>query len=212
MSTTTTGNNPSGDDDNASVSRRPLLAASLLGAGLVPGRASGFIPADFTPGTSLSVAYDGRPVELGNLFRAYECKLAPFISFQPETDVPSTTSYMLMLVDPDAPTPEDPKFAFWRHWLLPGLQPLAGVDGVVAQTKPAVTEYLGPGPKDSSRPHRYLFLLFREPDGLDLAEADVGGQEFEQRRSFDTPAFVERHGLTLVAVNWMRGAGDGWTE
>jgi len=63
-----------------------------------------------------------------------------------------------------------------------------------------------------SNPHRYLFLLFREPDGLDLTEADVGGHEFPQRRSFDAPAFVEQHKLTLVAVNWMRGAGDGWAE
>lgn len=55
---------------------------------------------------------------------------------------------MLMLVDPDAPTPDDPKFAFWRHWVLPGLQPLRDVDGVVGETKPALTEYLAPGPKD----------------------------------------------------------------
>ncbi|GJN66080.1 hypothetical protein PLIIFM63780_003549 [Purpureocillium lilacinum] len=194
---------PSGDDQ---------LATSLLRADLVPGCASGLIPSDFKPSTALAVAYDGKQVELGNLFRAYECKLAPFISFEPEANVPSSASYTLMLVDPDAPTPEDPKFAFWRHWVLPGLQPLAGVDGVVAQTKPAVTDYLGPGPKDSSNPHRYLFLLFREPDGLDLTEADVGGHEFPQRRSFDAPAFVEQHKLTLVAVNWMRGAGDGWAE
>lgn len=49
-------------------------------------------------------------------------------------------------MDPDAPTPDDPKFAFWRHWVVPGLQALNGE--VVAQTKPALTEYLGPGPKD----------------------------------------------------------------
>ena len=54
---------------------------------------------------------------------------------------------MLLLVDPDAPTPDDPKFAFWRHWVLSGLQPLSG-GNQVAQTKPALTEYLGPGPKD----------------------------------------------------------------
>jgi phosphatidylethanolamine-binding protein (PEBP) family uncharacterized protein len=55
---------------------------------------------------------------------------------------------MLLLVDPDAPTPDDPKFAFWRHWVLPGLRPLSGDEGLVAQVQPALTEYLGPGPKD----------------------------------------------------------------
>ena len=54
-----------------------------------------------------------------------------------------------MLVDPDAPTPEEPKFAYWRHWVVPGLQPTRGTDSeLVAETKRPLTEYLGPGPKD----------------------------------------------------------------
>lgn len=119
---------------------------------------------------------------------------------------------MLLLVDPDAPTPDDPKFAFWRHWVLPGLKPLAGAEGIVAQTKPVLTEYLAPGPKDESQPHRYLFLLYREPHGLALTKEDVGGEEFVQRRSFDPVKFVEKHQLQLVGLNWMKGAGDGWKE
>lgn len=64
----------------------------------------------------------------------------------------------------------------------------------------------------SSKPHRYLFLLFREPHGLTLTKEDVGGEEFVQRRSFDPVTFVEKHQLQLVSVNWMKGAGDGWKE
>lgn len=64
----------------------------------------------------------------------------------------------------------------------------------------------------SSRPHRYLFLLFREPEGLALSKEDVGGEEFVQRRSFQAAEWVQKHGLVLVGVNWMLGAGDGWTE
>jgi phosphatidylethanolamine-binding protein len=57
-----------------------------------------------------------------------------------------------------------------------------------------------------------LFLLYREPDDLDLAKDDVGGEEFVQRRSFDPAAFVNKNELRLVGVTWMYGAGDGWTE
>lgn len=64
----------------------------------------------------------------------------------------------------------------------------------------------------SSKPHRYLFLLFREPQSLTLTKEDVGGEEFVQRRSFDPATFVSKNGLQLVGVNWMLGAGDGWTE
>ncbi|KAL7793046.1 phosphatidylethanolamine-binding protein [Trichoderma ceciliae] len=125
------------------------LSTSLAEAKLVPGSAAALIPRDFKPTTRLSISFGGRHVELGTLFRVNECKLAPFVSFEAEAgDSSEDKSYMLLLVDPDAPTPDDPKFAFWRHWVLPGLKPLAAADGVVAQAKPVLTEYLAPGPKD----------------------------------------------------------------
>ncbi|KAJ4313410.1 hypothetical protein N0V84_009439 [Fusarium piperis] len=188
------------------------LSASLAEAKLVPGVAASLIPEDFKPTTKLDVAFDGTAVKLGNLFRASKCRLAPSIRFSNEPDSPSDATYMLLLVDPDAPTPDDPKFAFWRHWVLPGLRPLSGDEGLVAQVQPALTEYLGPGPKDDSKPHRYLFLLFRQPTNLDLKKEDVGGEEFVQRRSFDPVKFVEKNQLRLVGLNWMLGAGDGWKE
>ncbi|KAI9158070.1 OV-16 antigen [Paramyrothecium foliicola] len=188
------------------------LTASLEKAGLVPGHAESLIPKDFKPTVKLGVSFGDRAVELGNLLRVSEVKTVPSITFQPEAGGSSSANYLLMLVDPDAPTPDDPKFAFWRHWVLPGLQPLSSGEGVVAQTKPALTEYLAPGPKDESKPHRYLYLLFREPDNLDLTKEDVGGEEFVQRRSFDPAPFIAKHNLTLVGVNWKLGAGDGWKD
>ncbi|KAH6660880.1 phosphatidylethanolamine-binding protein [Truncatella angustata] len=188
------------------------LTSSLEKANLVPGSAASLIPSSFTPGTKLSVAFGDRSVALGNFFRAGECKIPPTVSFSPEAGASSSASYTLILTDPDAPTPDDPKFAFWRHWILSGLQPLSGNGGLVAVTKGPVTEYLGPGPKDDSKPHRYLFLLYREPEGLDLKKEDAGGEEFVQRRSFKPAEFAEKFGLKLVSVNWMTCAGDGWTE
>ncbi|KAH6962671.1 phosphatidylethanolamine-binding protein [Ilyonectria sp. MPI-CAGE-AT-0026] len=188
------------------------LASSLEQAKLVPGSAASIIPQDFKPTTELSVKFNGRSLDLGNLFRSSECKSAPSISFSAEVDATSQASYLLLLVDPDAPTPDDPKFAFWRHWVLPGLQVAGGEVQTVTQTKDALTEYLGPGPKDDSKPHRYLFLLFREPVGLSLAKEDVGGEEFVQRRSFEPTTFIEKNQLQLVGLNWMLGAGDGWKE
>ncbi|ROW15279.1 hypothetical protein VPNG_03005 [Cytospora leucostoma] len=165
------------------------LPQTLQEANLVPGPAEHLIPADFRPTTQLRVSYNDKDVELGNLFRAYECKVAPALSFQREADVHSNTAYTLVLVDPDAPTPDDPKYAFWRHWVITGLEPLSG-EGKV--------------------PHRYLFLLYREPigHGLDIRAEDVGGEEFVQRRSFDPAHFAQKHGLELVGVNWMRVVAD----
>lgn len=43
-----------------------------------------------------------------------------------------------------------------------------------------------------------------------MARGDVGGEEFVERRSFPAGEFVEKYGLVLVGVQWMRGVGDGW--
>ncbi|KAK6949167.1 hypothetical protein Daesc_009241 [Daldinia eschscholtzii] len=180
------------------------LKSSLASANLVPGPASALIPADFVPATRLAVSFGDKAVDLGTFFRSRECKQAPRISYSAERDE-GDASYLFILTDPDAPTPDDPKFAFWRHYVVSGLKP-EGKGG----EKKTLTEYLGPGPKDDSKPHRYLFLLYREPAGLSLAKEDVGGEEFVQRRSFKPAEFAEKHGLKLVGVNWMTCAGDGW--
>lgn len=186
------------------------LPSSLSAAHLVLGPAAALILASFKPTTKLDVSFGNKAVDLGTFFRAGECKQAPQVSFSPEAaeaEAPSDASYTFILADPDAPTPDDPKFAFWRHWVVSGLKP-----GAEARGGKTLTEYLGPGPKDDSKPHRYLFLLYREPCGLALSKEDVGGEEFVQRRSFKPAEFAEKHGLRLVGVDWMTCAGDGWTE
>ncbi|KAI1108948.1 phosphatidylethanolamine-binding protein [Nemania sp. NC0429] len=191
------------------------LAESLAKANLAPGAAAGLIPEGFRATTRLDVSFGGKDAALGTFFRAGECKVAPAVSFLAEAEADAAShTYTFILTDPDAPTPDDPKFAFWRHWVVSGLRPQSADGGAAASSSAELTAYLGPGPKDDSKPHRYLFLLYREPEGglLHLSKDDVGGEEFVQRRSFKPAEFAERHGLRLVGVNWMLCAGDGWKE
>ena len=210
------------------------LLTSLSKAGLLPSLA---IPETFKPSVDVSVSFEQKPVVAGNLFRVSEVQNAPEVTFTPEvcpitaagdrpaalsvlwtceltkdvnrkTRASESTRYTLLLVDPDAPTPDDPKFAYWRHWVVSGLTPSSK-----SSSGQALTQYLAPGPKDESKPHRYLFLVFREPEGgLQAKKDDVGREEFVQRRSFGVKEWVEKWGLSLVGVNWMLGAGDGWKE
>ncbi|KAL2140466.1 hypothetical protein VTI28DRAFT_3784 [Corynascus sepedonium] len=200
------------------------LLSSLQRAGLLPSKV---IPSGFTPSFLLNVRFPGADVDTlhGALMRVSQVQSAPTLSITASTlsnsgaAPPPTTTYTLMMIDPDAPTPDDPKFAYWRHWVVAHIPLPVGSD----EARPKVlrldedgrvlTQYLAPGPKDESRPHRYLFLLFAEPEGgRKLERVDVGGEEFVERRSFRADEFVERHGLRLVAVEWMLGAGDGWRE
>jgi hypothetical protein len=71
-------------DTNTLDALAEALSASLSSANLVPGPAQALVPPDFKPTTRLSISFDGKDVELGNLFRVSEVKLAPFVSFEAE--------------------------------------------------------------------------------------------------------------------------------
>jgi hypothetical protein len=199
------------------------LLTSLKSANLLP---SAIIPETFTPSLNLNVKFpsSGLAPENGSLARVSQVKDQPVISVVPSSSSssPQTTTsnstartYTFMMVDPDAPTPDDPKFGYWRHWVVASISipSSSPSEEDVAVRGKTLTPYLAPGPKDESGPHRYLFLLFEEKAGGEgLERDDVGGEEFVDRRSFRAEELVVRKGLELVGVQWMRGVGDGWEE
>ncbi|RAR12320.1 PEBP-like protein [Stemphylium lycopersici] len=185
------------------------LVDSLKSAKLLP---SAVIPESFTPTLDLNVKFSsGLAPEQGSLARLSQVKEQPIISVSsPPTS--SAATFTFMMIDPDAPTPDDPKFAYWRHWVvssIPSPSATTSPEDITARGK-TLTQYLAPGPKDESGPHRYLFLLFEEKEGETLEKAEVGGEEFVERRSFRAEEIVAKKGLKLVGVQWMRGVGDGW--
>jgi phosphatidylethanolamine-binding protein (PEBP) family uncharacterized protein len=183
------------------------VVPALQSAALMP---SPIIPASFTPSILITVNFPKISASGGVFVRVSQVSAQPTIKiFSAPPESPS--SFTFMLIDPDAPTPADPKFAYWRHWVVCNIpsSTLNGGENIV-ENGTTLTPYLAPGPKDESGPHRYLFLLFREPEGLVLSKEDVGGDEFVERRSFGAKEFMEKWGLELVGVQWMRGVGDGW--
>jgi phosphatidylethanolamine-binding protein (PEBP) family uncharacterized protein len=185
------------------------LVDSLKSAKLLP---STIIPESFTPDLLLGVKFpSGLAPERGSLARVSQVKEQPIISIRP-APASSASTYTFMMIDPDAPTPDDPKFGYWRHWVVSAISlpsETTSSDDITARGT-TLTPYLAPGPKDESGPHRYLFLLFEETIGESLGKPDVGGEEFVERRSFRAEELVVKKGLKLVGVQWMRGVGDGW--
>ncbi|KAI0572788.1 Phospholipid-binding protein [Pyrenophora tritici-repentis] len=190
----------------------PSLLESLKSANLLP---SAIIPTNFNPIIDLGVTFpSGLAPHHGSLARVSQVKEQPKISISNPPPTSSNLTYTFMMIDPDAPTPDDPKFGYWRHWVvtsIPSSSATASPDDITASGT-TLTQYLAPGPKDESGPHRYLFLLFEEKEGIALEKMDVGGEEFVDRRSFRAEEVVERKGMKLVGVQWMRGVGDGWKE
>ena len=79
--------------------------------------------------------------------------------------------FIVAIVDPDAPTPENPTNGPVRHFL--GGDSVLKDDGVTLKNNtPAITEYVQPNPADGSQPHRsvgfsppsFCVLTFRTLD------------------------------------------------
>ncbi|KAM8973883.1 phosphatidylethanolamine-binding protein 4 [Pelodytes ibericus] len=100
--------------------------------------------------------------------------------------------YTLIMVDPDAPNRSNPKYRFWRHWLvtdIPGRDLLLGH----ISTGKILSVYQRPTPPATSGYHRYQFLLYQQPAG----SSPVIPSTEESLGSWNVDAFVLRSNLTI---------------
>ncbi|KZV86482.1 PEBP-like protein, partial [Exidia glandulosa HHB12029] len=63
-------------------------------------------------------------------------------------------SPVLITVDPDAPTPQDPSVAQVRHFLAPDF--VSDGTGPLTNRTPALSPYIGPQPPAGSHAHRFV--------------------------------------------------------
>ncbi|CAK7214056.1 hypothetical protein SCUCBS95973_002016 [Sporothrix curviconia] len=125
-------------------------------------------------------------------------------------------------LDPDAPFPS---FAFLGpilHGLQTDLVVAGAADGgsgsssssgwvpLTSPTKPIVS-YIKPGPPSPSAAHRYVFMVYKQPEGLDTAGvmARMGwapeGVSRMGRMRFDANTLTQNLGLgEIVAINYFR--------
>ncbi|POS76321.1 hypothetical protein DHEL01_v205295 [Diaporthe helianthi] len=169
----------------------------------------------------LSVAYtlEGNTtvVQAGTLLGANITQTQPVIALDP-TRYPSvaayTGQYVVVMVDPDSTSPDNPINRFILHWLAPNMT--QGSAGAACASTPSgsqaaaaaglglvqlsnatenFTPYRPPGPAFNSSAHRYILYAFRQPDDFAIpAEFDTyaGGVN---RAHFDLPTFIELAGL-----------------
>ncbi|XP_070821154.1 phosphatidylethanolamine-binding protein 4 isoform X3 [Chaetodon trifascialis] len=98
--------------------------------------------------------------------------------------------YVLVMVDPDAPSRTKPTSAHWRHWLVVDMQGSALKNGHIKGT--TLTEYAPPTPPQETGFHRYQFMLFEQlPD----APVSLTEREKSSRGKWDLEAFIRRFHL-----------------
>ncbi len=83
------------------------------------------------------------------------------------------TKYIVVSIDPDAPFPSFPILGPALHGVHVDLTAgAAGEDGFAPLEGPTewLVPYFGPGPPKPSAAHRYVFMVFEQPEGLDGAK------------------------------------------
>lgn len=117
--------------------------------------------------------------------------------------------YMIICLDPDAPHPSAAFLGPVLHWLQSGLQLDSSGSEVLttsSSSEPFVSDYAPPGPPPFSPPHRYVFLLYEQPEGFDVkAHAPAEGTKMGvwARMWYSLDEWEKRAGLgKVVAANY----------
>jgi hypothetical protein len=110
------------------------------------------------------------------------------------------------MTDPDLMKTNDPLDKQVRHWVQPGLSPSAS--GELTASRGAHTTFLGSAPMPMTGPHRYVFILGREPSSAQAPTfGERGGDaDFKDRLRFQAADFIKEHNLEVVGVAFMKVA------
>ncbi|KAI0675780.1 phosphatidylethanolamine-binding protein [Trametes maxima] len=149
------------------------VAHSFTDAKIVPD-----VLASFNPTGLLDVVFSdnttGAPVNLtspGTHLTKQQTARRPQVFLTTNQTSFTEQTFVLAMIDPDAPTPQNTSFGQVRHFLAGGLQAngsLAEGAALVNNTL-ALSDFIGPGPPAGSDPHRYVLLLFVQPSGFSVA-------------------------------------------
>ncbi|KAB2029598.1 hypothetical protein E1A91_D05G180800v1 [Gossypium mustelinum] len=140
---------------------------------LVVGRVIGDVLDMFTPASEFTVRYGTKQVTNG-------CDIKPSAA----ADKPH------VMVDPDAPSPSEPRLREWLHWIVVDVP-----EGQDATKGRELVAYMGPQPPTGI--HRYILALFKQEGAM---EGRI--QVADARANFSTRRFAaqNRLGLPVAAV------------
>jgi len=106
-------------------------------------------------------------------------------------------TFVIAMVDPDAPTPATSMGVQFRHMMAGDLTLSGGNGSALTNSTPALTDYETPGPPAGSPAHRYVLLVFQQPANFDSLGPQFinGSQDSTARLNFNVSNFALETGL-----------------
>ncbi|GLG96298.1 AAEL012666-PA [Gryllus bimaculatus] len=141
----------------------------------------------------------GAKAELGNELTPTQVKDIPVVVWKAE----QSSLYTLCMTDPDAPSRKDPRNREWHHWLV------VNIPGNEIAKGDTLTEYVGAGPPKDSGLHRYVILLYKQPNKIRASEPHISKTTGKNRGKFSIRKFAKKYKLTdIVAGNFFQAQWD----
>ncbi|XP_027709634.1 phosphatidylethanolamine-binding protein 4 [Vombatus ursinus] len=109
--------------------------------------------------------------------------------------------YILMMVDPDAPSRNYPKNRYWRHWLIANISGTSLKTGNIRGYE--LTGYKPPNPPPETGFHRYQFILFEQPEKR--KQITLSSKEKANRGSWSISDFIKHFclGTSMAASQFL---------
>ena len=111
-------------------------------------------------------------------------------------------TYLLTIVDPDAPSPQNTSVSQILHLLQPSVTFASAAPRVATFNAPAVVPYARPQPPPTSAAHRYIAVLFSQPANFTVPAA-FRAFNATNRALFNLTNFAAQAGLGRpIAANY----------
>jgi phosphatidylethanolamine-binding protein (PEBP) family uncharacterized protein len=150
----------------------------------------------------LEISFGNEKVVNGSFIGRAEATLAPSLVW-PDAATDSTKKYLHINIDLDAPFQSFSILAPILHFLQKDI--VIGANGALETSSAPLVDWIKPGPPPGSGPHRYVSLLYEQPDGFNSDGSIIpeGGMARIARMRFDLGGFEKKGGLGKpVAGAW----------
>ncbi|KAI5740602.1 hypothetical protein M8J76_005410 [Diaphorina citri] len=148
------------------------------------------------------VEYPGNvSVNLGNTLTPTQVKEQPHVSWSANPK----DHYVLCMTDPDAPSRDYPIAREWHHWLM------GNIKGGNLEGADHLSRYIGAGPPKQTGPHRYAFLVYKQPNYTVFDEPRLMHNSIHGRANFSIAKFAKKYKLgDPIAVNYFLAEFDDY--
>ena len=116
--------------------------------------------------------------------------------------------YTLCMTDPDAPSRKEPTYREWHHWLV------GNIPGREVSQGQVLSAYVGAGPPQATGLHRYVFLIYQQPDRINFEDVEyIPSTTAANRDGFSIRKFATKYKLgNPIAGNFFQAQYDDYVD